>query len=130
KKPANQAASNGTVASNNNIANPAQSTVLGLIDLDSVRRVVEPCWHVDAGMLNASQLQVELRLTINRDAIVERAEIVDTARYKTDRYYRAAADAARRAVENPNCHQFPLPKDRYDDWHVSVFTFDPKDIGR
>lgn len=129
KKPASKAASNGNMV-NNKVANPAASQALGIIDLDAVRRAVEPCWHVDAGMLNASQLLVDLRLTINHDGVVERAEIVDTARYKTDRYFRAAADAARRAIENPNCRSLPLPMDRYDDWHISLFTFDPKNIGR
>ena len=69
---------------------------------------------------------MEIRAFMRTDGSVERAEVVDQGRYGSDGFFRAAADRALRAVNNPRCQPFPLPRDLYDEWSVIIFTFDPK----
>ena len=42
-----------------------------------------------------------------------------------DRYFQAAAEAARRAVLNVNCQPLQLPPDKYEIWKEIRFNFDP-----
>jgi len=56
---------------------------------------------------------------------VQEATILDQGRYNSDSYFRAAADAAVRALRNPQCSPLELPPDKYDQWNVTVIRFDP-----
>ena len=48
-----------------------------------------------------------------------------------DRFYRAAAESAMRAVQNDKCSPLKLPPDKYDRWKEITLTFDPsKMVGR
>jgi hypothetical protein len=95
---------------------------------DAVRKTIAPCWNIDPGAVNYQSMQIELKLTLNRDGTVMAAEIQDQARYYGDTRYRAAADSARRAVLNDRCHKLPLPPDQYANWQTTYLRFDPKDI--
>lgn len=95
---------------------------------DAVKRAIAPCWNIDPGVMNYKNLQVHLRLQMNPDGTVRDVTIMDTGRYGSDSYYRAAADAARRAVMNPRCSKLPLPPDKYANWQITNLIFDPKDI--
>ena len=97
---------------------------------DAVRRAIEPCWNIDPGAQNYRSMQVELKLTLSPDGVVMGAEIQNQARYYSDSQYRAAADAARRAVLNDRCHKLPLPLDQYANWRNTTLVFDPKEILR
>ncbi len=108
------------------LSNPNLQAVL--VEEDAVRKTIAPCWNIDPGALNYKSLQVELKLTLNRDGTVMAAEIQNTAKYYSDPQYRAAADSARRAVLNDRCHKLPLPPDQYANWQTTYLRFDPKDI--
>jgi hypothetical protein len=69
---------------------------------------------------------LEFRLTVTPDRTVQDAQVVDTMRYNTDTYFRAAADSALRAVRNPRCNPLDLPPQKYEQWKVIVVTFDPR----
>jgi hypothetical protein len=101
---------------------------LSATEEDAVRRAIAPCWNIDPGALGYGSFQVELKLTMNPDGTVRDVAIQDRGRYASDSYYRAAADAARRAVTNPRCHKLPLPADQYANWQTTTLTFDPKEI--
>jgi hypothetical protein len=73
-------------------------------------------------------LIVEVLIDVNQDRTVANADIVDKARYASDSFFRAAADAAVRAVRNPRCSPLILPADKYDQWKRIDFTFDPRDM--
>ena len=64
---------------------------------------------------------------MNQDGTPVKAEIQDTGRYRSDPVFRAAADAAYRAVMNPRCQPWPLPTERYNGWRTITFNFDPRD---
>jgi hypothetical protein len=93
---------------------------------DAVRRTIGQCWNIDAGAQDYRALEIEMRITLTPDAVVTSAEVLDRGRYFSDSRYRAAADAARRAVLNDKCHKLPLPLDQYADWRTIKLVFSPE----
>jgi hypothetical protein len=96
-------------------------------ELDLVKQQIEQCWNVPAGARDAQDLTPEFRVTMNPDATVRGATLINTERYG-DPAFRAAADSARRALLNPECSPLKLPLDKYNQWQTFTITFDPKDI--
>ena len=72
-------------------------------------------------------LIVTLVVQMNQDGTPVKAEIKDTGRYSNDPIYRAAADAAHRAIMNPRCQPWPLSPEKYNSWRNITFNFDPRD---
>jgi hypothetical protein len=103
------------------------SNTLTSSEIDGVRDKIAPCWLTPAG--EAGDLSVDIKLEIAADGRVTHAEIPEAnrARMATDPAYRAAAERALRAVQNPRCQPLPLPPEKYNEWHNSTFTFNPKD---
>lgn len=101
---------------------------LTISEQDAVRRQLSGCWYVQAGAKYAEELIVEVRVEMNRDRTVNRAAILDQSRYNRETHFRAAADAALRALRNPNCSPLKLPPDKYDQWKTFVIGFDPRNM--
>lgn len=100
---------------------------------DAIRRQIEPCWNTAAlvGARNPEELVVTLRLKLDRDGTVVSVEVLNTARQRRDKFFRAAADSARRAVQHRRCTPLKLPADKYDQWKDMVMDFNPADmVGR
>jgi hypothetical protein len=91
-------------------------------ELDAVRSQIAGCWYLDPGKKGADTMIVEIAVTLAPDATVQSATIVDNSRM-SDPVYRAAAEAAQRAVLK--CHQLQLPLDKYDLWKNTTFRFNP-----
>ena len=92
-----------------------------------MRQHVAKCWNIQPGAKEAENLSVEVRVFMNPDATVARAEYTAaTLRQMNDGFYRSAAEAAFRAVRHPNCKKFPLKAEKYATWKVMVLTFDPR----
>jgi len=92
---------------------------------DDLNRGVEPCWNVNAGGKDAEKLIVSLRVFVNPDMTVREVQIIDQIRYSTDTHFKAAAEAARRALLNPKCSTLRLPPEKYEQWKVFKYNFDP-----
>ena len=95
---------------------------------DALRRQLAGCWNVLSGAKYAEDLAVEVQVIVNPDRTVQNARIVDNGRYKRDPHFRAAADAAMRALRNPRCIPLDLPADKYESWRTTIIRFDPKDM--
>lgn len=106
--------------------NPALK--LSRSEIDAIRKQVGDCWVPPAGAKDAYKLAVDLHITVSEDGTVTMVErLGDNARYASDSFFRAAADAAIRAVKR--CSPLKnLPADKYDTWRDMTFTFDPKDM--
>ena len=104
------------------------SDQLSISEQDMLRRQLGTCWNIMAGAKNAEDLAVEIRVVMNRDRTVNRASILDKGRYNQDRHFRAAADAAIRALNNPKCSPLRLPPDKYEQWKTFIISFDPRDM--
>jgi hypothetical protein len=92
-------------------------------ELDAVRSQIAGCWFLDPGKKGADTIVVEVQVTLLPDGTVQSADIVDQARMYTDAVYRAAAEAAQRAILK--CHQLHLPLEKYDLWKSTTFRFNP-----
>lgn len=86
------------------------------------------CWGVVAGAREAEKIAVVLLITVNPDRTVKNVRVQDQWRYTNDSFYRAAADAARRAVYHPDCKILDVPEDYYDEWKEIEFNFDPAEM--
>jgi hypothetical protein len=92
-----------------------------------VRRQIEACWVPPIGARDAKELTPEFRVSMNPDGSVRGAELMNSR--SDDSFFQAAADSARRALLNANCHgPLKLPPDKFDQWQTFTITFDPKDI--
>lgn len=106
----------------------ALSSRLTITEEDALRRQISSCWNAPIGARDAQNLIVELVIDVAPDRTVVNAEIVDKSRYASDSYFKAAADAAVRAVRAPKCTPLELPADKYEQWKRINFTFDPRDM--
>jgi outer membrane biosynthesis protein TonB len=97
-------------------------------EIDLLRQQIERCWDIPAGARDAQDLNIEIKAVVNHDGTVAQAAIVDTARYGSDPFLRAAADSAKRALLNPQCSPLPVPSDKFDAWHNLDLFFNPKDV--
>lgn len=97
-------------------------------EIDQVRRQIERCWNLPAGARGAENMVVSIRVEMNIDGTPGMAEVVEQERMRGDPYFRAAAESALRAVLNPRCHPFGLPREKYDSWKTMTLVFDPKEM--
>lgn len=78
-------------------------------------------------------MQVEIRIEVGRDRRVLNAYIDEKyrSRYLSDAAFRAAADAAVRAVKRSSPLDLlteEFTDSTYEQWRYIVFTFDPRDM--
>ena len=98
-----------------------------MTEIDAIRRQIEACWSIPAGARSAENLVVGIRVWVNPDGSVARAEILDRARMGVDPFYRSAAESAMRAVRHPRCSPLRFPPKKYDQFKVMVLNFNPRE---
>ena len=90
---------------------------------DAIKRKVERNWSVPAGVLDASELVVTLRIQLGPDGSVRRVEIVDA---DGGANYRTMAESGRRAVLKASPFDtLTRYVDRYEGWRDITMTFSP-----
>ncbi len=97
-------------------------------EMDDLNRGVEPCWNINAGGRDAHKLIVELMVFVNQDRTVREVKIIDQMNYNSDSHFRAAAEAARRALLNPRCSTLNLPPEKYERWKKFRYIFNPSSM--
>lgn len=108
-------------------AAPAKSTGpanLTAGELAGIKRQIEQCWNVPAGVEGIEAMQVKLRILMNPDGTAGKVSVEDQARMTAEPGFRTVAESARRAVLG--C-RLTLPAEKYDLWKDMVMTFYPKD---
>ncbi len=95
---------------------------------EALRAQMAKCWNVLAGAKYAENLVVEVRVIVNPDRTVNSARVINEGLNAANPHYRAAADAALRALRNPRCSPLALPPDKYESWKVTVIRFDPREM--
>lgn len=115
---------------NKPVGMPASSigNEITITELDALIGQLKKCWYVDKGMKDWKDQSVEIHVKINAMGIVEKAEIVDQTRLRSDPLWRTAAEKALRASLDPECQPLPLPADKYTQWKDMIINFDPKDM--
>ena len=107
---------------------PRTSSLTGASLATIFNNHISKFWNPPTGAANADTLIIALIVHINKNAEVEEVEIVDTATFNTDDTYRAAANAARRAIFDAS--PLPLRLDEYETWKRLRINFDPAFITR
>ncbi len=107
---------------------PSLSDRLSISEEDALRRQIGSCWNIPIGARNAEQLVVEVLIEVNPDRTVRSVRVVDQMRMASDQFFRSAAESAVRALRHPLCTPLALPPDKYDQWKVIRFNFDPRDV--
>lgn len=97
-------------------------------EIEAVRRQIERCWNLPAGARDAADLIVAIQVDMNLDGTPRSAVVTDPARMRTDPFYRAAAESALRAILNPQCHPFTLPREKYMQWKTMTLVFNPREM--
>ena len=96
-------------------------------EMDILRQQLYQCWNVPAGVRDAKDVVIEIRVIVGSDGVARQATIVDQGRMG-DPVYRAAAESARRTFFNPQCTPLRVPPGKYEVWRDLVVDFSPKDI--
>ena len=99
---------------------------LSLSEKGIVKAQIEGCWYFPAGAKYAEDLIVTLNLTMNPDRTVRRIDILNRSRMNYDSAFRAAAEAAERALSKPACKELKLPPEKYHEWQTIKLNFNPR----
>ena len=90
---------------------------------DAIKQKVERNWSVPAGVLDAGELMVTLRIQLGPDGSVRRVEIVDDGGGAN---YRTMAESGRRAVLKASPFDaLTRHVDKYEGWRDITMTFSP-----
>ena len=92
-------------------------------EIDLLRQQLHACLNLNVGVANLKEIKPVIFIEVNSDRTVKSAKVVNKEKLN-DPSFRTAAEAAMRAVNNPDCSPLLLPKDKYDQWKEINFTFD------
>lgn len=100
---------------------------LSISEADAIAGRLRACWNLDSGAKGIEDMIIEIRAYLNKDGSVNRVDILDQARYRSDSSFRAIADSARRAVfvcQPYNILSQKYPQ-KYDMWKTMLLRFNP-----
>ena len=79
--------------------------------------------QVKSSEANLKNIKPIIFIEVNPDRTVKSSKSLNQERM-SDPSFRTAAEAAMRAVNNPDCSPLLLPEDKYNQWKEINFTFD------
>ncbi|HKY18129.1 MAG TPA: cell envelope integrity protein TolA [Rhizomicrobium sp.] len=89
--------------------------------MTALQSMIYRCYSPPTGVPNPNDLVVTYSMTLNRDGMVARAQLLTQG---GNSYTRAGAEAANRAIYA--CQPYRLPPERYDEWReITRMTFHP-----
>jgi hypothetical protein len=92
-------------------------------EIDLLRQQLHSCLNLNVGVANLKEIKPIIYIEVNPDRTVKSSKVVNQDRL-VDPSFRTAAEAAMRAVNNPECSPLLLPLDKYEQWKEINFTFD------
>ncbi len=103
-------------------------SILTAVELATFRRHITRCWSPPVGAPALENLVVDLLLTIDEQAYVIDALVMDRARMASDPFFRSAAEAALRTLSDKACSPLRLPLEKHALWKKTVLRFDPRSL--
>lgn len=99
-------------------------------ELNSLSNQLAGCWQIPIGAENVHDTVVNIRIWVDADRVVQRAEIADQWRNANDPAFRSLAESAKRATLSPACNPVDIPMDKYDFWKDKYIEipFDPRSV--
>ena len=92
-------------------------------EIDLLRQQLHGCLNLNVGVANLKEIKPVIYIEVNPDRTVKSAKVVNKEKLNNPSF-RTAAEAAMRAVNNPDCSPLLLPADKYEQWREINFTFD------
>lgn len=104
---------------------------MSISDKDLIAIRLRECWNLDPGAKGIQNMIIEIRVFLNQDGSVNKADILDTGRYNNDGFFRSVAESARRAVFicSPYKSLAEHNSDKYDLWKTMLIRFNPMSGG-
>ena len=99
------------------------AATMTISEIDLLRQQLHSCLNLNVGVANLKEIKPVIFIEVNPDRTVKSAKVVNQEKL-IDPSFRTAAEAAMRAVNNPDCSPLLLPEDKYDLWKEINFTFD------
>ena len=117
------------VAGNAVKAPPEKSlSPIGIDDIDRIHQHLRKCWQPPLGAAGNDTLIVDIIVSLDKSGMVLKADIKNESRFKSDSHFKAAAIAARRAIVE--CSPLPIPPEKYEQFKVFIYGFNPEFISR
>ena len=125
EKPSSGGAKRSTDQASLGTNRPGNAVKLSQSEMDALRAKIQNCWSVPAGLADAEDMRVTIRMRLDRSGLIEgNPQIEATGGEPVAR--RAFAESANRAVLR--CAPYELPADKYETWADVVVNFDPSQM--
>ena len=96
----------------------------GVSEIDILKKHISEYWSPPIGASGAENLIVDIFMEFNKEGYILKAEWVNKGFNSNNSFYRAAANAAIRAVKD--AEPMPLPLSKFSQWKTLTLRFDPK----
>jgi len=127
RRPQRQAAAGATLNSTPSLGLLSGSAAtLSQSEIDALRAQIQACWNPPAGVLDAKELIVRIRLQLREDGSLSANPAL--LNHGSHPVFQIAAESAMRAIKR--CQPYKLPIAKYAVWRDVEVTFDPRDMFR
>ena len=96
----------------------------GVSEIDILKKHISEYWSPPIGASGAENLIVDIFMEFNKEGYILKAEWVNKGFNVNNSFYKAAANAAIRAVKD--AEPMPLPISKFSQWKTLTLRFDPK----
>ena len=96
----------------------------GVSEIDILKKHISEYWSPPIGASGAENLIVDIFMEFNKEGFILKAEWVNKGFNANNSFYKAAANAAIRAVKD--AEPLPLPISKFSQWKTLTLRFDPK----
>jgi hypothetical protein len=128
RDPQRHSATGATLSNTPSLGTPTgRSATLTQSEIDALRARIQQCWNPPAGLADARDLIVVVRIRFNQDGSLSAdPTLSNSGSHPT---FQVAAESALRAVRRCAPYSF-MPVTKYDVWKDVEVTFDPRDMFR
>jgi outer membrane biosynthesis protein TonB len=128
RDPQRHSATGATPSNTPSLGTPTgRSASLTQSEIDALRARIQQCWNPPAGLADARDLVVVVRIRFNQDGSLSAdPTLSNSGSHPT---FQVAAESALRAVRRCAPYSF-MPVTKYDVWKDVEVTFDPRDMFR
>jgi outer membrane biosynthesis protein TonB len=128
RDPQRRAATGDTLSSKPSLGSPtANAASLTQNEIDALRARIQQCWNPPAGLADARDLIVVVRIRFNPDGSLSADPTLSNSNGHA--MFHIAAESALRAVRRCAPYSF-MPVAKYEVWKDVEVTFDPRDMFR
>ncbi|MGA8155092.1 MAG: hypothetical protein WB822_02545 [Rhodoplanes sp.] len=127
RRPQRHAAAGATLNSTPSLGLPSgNAATLSQSEIDALRAQIQACWNPPAGVVDAKELIVRIRLQLREDGSLSANPTL--LNHGSHPIFQIAAESAMRAIKR--CQPYTLPIAKYAVWRDVEVTFDPRDMFR